>query len=89
MTPVLAVLVPVAVAAAVVWVGGRLAAAEARRVELEAFRVSLGLPADRFGVVDVGLIEGWRTRRSIRPFRTVHQVDRPAAPSAREVVVRR
>lgn len=70
LTPVLAVLVAV-------WVQGRLAVAEVRRVELEAFRASLGLPADRFRIVDEGLVAGWLTRRAVPPFTTAHTLSRP------------
>lgn len=72
MTTAVVLVALVLTAAAVVWVRGRLAAAEAARVELEAFRVSVGLPPDRARIIDIGPLGGWRTRRSVPSFRTVH-----------------
>lgn len=66
------VLVALVLTAAAVWVRGRLAAAEAGRVELEAWRLSLGLPADRARIIDVGLLDSLCMRSAVPPFRTVH-----------------
>lgn len=79
------VLVALVLTAAAVWVRGRLAAAEAGRVELEAWRLSLGLPADRFRVVDSGLVDAWRTCRTVPAFCTVQATVRPAPAELGEV----
>ncbi len=76
------------VLALAVWVGGRLVAAERSRVELEAFRASLGLPADRCRIADVDPLQAWRTRRAIPTFATVYRSLRPIGATER-VEVRR
>lgn len=79
MTALVTIVLVLTLAAVVaVWVRGRLAAAEARRVELEAFRVSLGLPAGRFRVVDDNPVQAWRERRGVRSFATASAAPRPA-----------
>lgn len=67
-------------AAAAVGVRVRLAAADGRRVELDAFRVRLGVPADCFRIVDDGPLAAWRVRRAVPQFRQVHaRSQRPCA----------
>ncbi len=72
---------------------GRLTAAERTRVELEAFRAALGIPEDRFRVVDVGL--GWSLARALRPwarpprFADVHRLHHHPALEAQRTSERR
>lgn len=75
--PIVALVLTLAAVLAVGWVRGRLAAAEAGRVEIEAFRVSLGLPVDRFRVIDDNPFQAWRARRGVRSFAATHAVPRP------------
>lgn len=74
----LALVVVLAVVALVVWGRRRLVVAQRQLEELEAFRAELGMPADRFRVVDVSLAEsigrGLLPRARLPRFEDVHRV---------------
>lgn len=78
-----ALLVALVVVAGFMWVRARLAAADRARVDLEVFRVGLGVPAARLRVVDIGLVDGLL---DLLPARRVPLFARVHAVRAREAV---